>query len=267
MGVGGIGGMGAQGAALATSIIRWLMWLGLAAYVLLMPGAARLGIGRRLHEPRAISAKLFRIGVPVGLSHGLESGAFTAITMFAGLLGTVQLATYQIVQNLFSTVYMLVIGMATATGVRVGNAVGRGSRLETAWAGWTGIVMSLAVLLPVFVIYQLFEVPLAGFYSSDAAVLLPAYAAIGVVSWFVIVDGLQGVTVGALRGTGDVWLPTMMVAGGFWGISVPIARYTAFTLDWGVNGLLWGLAAGAAAATLPLLARFHTISQREVKPL
>lgn len=44
-------GMGAEGAALATSITRWLMWLGLAAYVLRMPGAGQLGIGRAPHQP------------------------------------------------------------------------------------------------------------------------------------------------------------------------------------------------------------------------
>ena len=260
-------GMGAQGAALATSITRWLMWLGLAAYVLLMPGARRWGVGGPLHQPRDVSRKLMRIGLPVGLQHGLEASAFTAIAMFAGLLGAVPLATYQIVQNLFVTVYMLAIGMATATGVRVGNAVGRAARVEMAWAGWTGIGMSLAVLLPVFAAFQLLAGPLAGIYTSDAAVLAPAYAAIAVVSAFVVVDGLQGVTAGALRGAGDVWVPAMMVTGGFWGVSVPLGYYTAFTLGWGVDGLLWGLAAGALAATVPLLARFHVVSRRVVATL
>ena len=47
---------------------------------------------------------------------------------------------------------------------------------------------------------------------------------------------------------------------------MPVAYYTAFKLDWGVNGLLWGLTAGALVAMMPLLARFHIVSRREVTP-
>ncbi len=263
----GFEGMGAQGAALATSITRWLMWLGLAAYVILMPGARGLGLGAAPRNAREISRKMLRMGLPVGLAHGLESGAFTAMVMFAGLLGTLQLATYQIAQNLFVNAYMLALGLATATSVRVGNAVGRRDRLGLAWAGWTGLGMGGAVLLCLLAAYRVFAEDLAGFYSSDIRVLGPAIHAIAVVSLFVVVDGLQGVTAGALRGAGDIWVPTLLITGGFWGVSVPLGYYTAFALGWGVDGLLWGLSAGALTASLPLLLRFAAVSRREAAPL
>ncbi|MCZ6647010.1 MAG: MATE family efflux transporter [SAR324 cluster bacterium] len=266
-GHGDFRGMGAEGAALATSITRWLMWIGLAGYVLLMPGARRYGVLAAPRGAREVSRKMIRMGLPVGLAHGLEASAFTAIVILAGRLGALQLATYQIAQNLFVNAYMLAIGLATATSVRVGNAVGRRERNGVAWAGWTGLGMGAGVLLCVSAAYQVFAQPLAGFYSTHPSVLELAYPAIAVAAYFVVADGIQGVAVGALRGTGDVWMPTMLVACGFWGISLPMGYVTAFNLGWGVDGLLWGLAAGALAAAILLLWRFAAVARREVAPL
>jgi MATE family multidrug resistance protein len=263
---GAFAGMGGQGAALATSITRWLMWFGLAGYALLMPAAARYGIRRPLGGRGGISRKLFRMGVPVGLAHGLEAGAFMTLVMFAGLLGALPLAVYQIAQSIFTTVYMLAIGVATATSVRVGNAAGRADRGGVAWAGWVGFALALAVLFPVMGLLQGFPTTLAGVYSTDPRVLQAAYHSIVVVSFFIVVDGAQGVVVGALRGAGDVWPPTGMVTAGFWGVSVPFAYYSAFSLSWGVDGLLWGLFAGALVATVFLLLRLRHVARREVRP-
>ena len=71
---------------------------------------------------------------------------------------------------------------------------------------------------------------------------------------------------GALRGAGDVWPPTAIVTAGFWGVSVPIAYYGAFYAGWGVEALLWGLAAGALTATVLLLVRFRTVARKELRP-
>lgn len=265
---GGAGpGMGAEGAALATSLTRWAMFGALAAYLVWMPQAGRYGLRGRLYQPGRHLRTLGRIGLPLGLAHGLESSAFTTLSMFAGLLGTLPLAVYQICQNLFATVYMLSIGMATATAVRVGNAVGRRDRPGLATAGWVGLLAIVGVLVPVMGIF--FGLPhwLAAVYTQDPRVAALATSALAVAGCFVLVDGTQGVLAGALRGTGDVWVPLVLITCGFWGVSVPLAWFSAFRGDWGVHGLLWGLFAGALAATLLVAVRFRFISRREIRPL
>ena len=81
--------LGAAGAALATSLTRWFMLAALAGYVLLMPGRERYRI--RLLAPLAghwrIEARLLRLGWPMALSFGLETGAFFAAATFAGWQG------------------------------------------------------------------------------------------------------------------------------------------------------------------------------------
>ena len=75
-----------------------------------------------------LERKLVGLGWPIAVSFGLENGAFFAAATFAGWLGAVPLAGYQIVLNVMALIYMLAIGIATATAVRVGNAVGRRDR-------------------------------------------------------------------------------------------------------------------------------------------
>ena len=173
----------------------------------------------------------------------------------------------QIAQSLFTIVYMLAIGAATATSVRVGNAVGRRDRGGVAWAGWMGIGLAFLVLLSIMAVFQVLPGSLAAIYSTDALVLQAAVPVIVVCSLFIVVDGAQGVAVGALRGAGDVWPPTGIVTAGFWGVSVPLAYYGAFVAGWGVEALPWGLFAGACTATLLLLGRFLRVAQGEVRPL
>ena len=260
-------GLGGVGAALATTLTRWGMFLGLGAWVWFMPGAAELGIRGPLRHPLDIGAKLRRLGLPLGVAHGLETGAFTALVLFAGMLGPLHMAVYQIANNLFNVVYMLAIGLATATSVRVGNAVGRLDRPSLQKAGWSGVGMGLVLLTAICLVFRSVPEFLVGLYTSDPAVLALGIAVLPAAGLFLIVDGGQGILVGALRGAGDIWAPAAMVTAGFWGVTVTLGYYLAFVMGNGVAGLIWALAAGALTAFLLLLLRFHLLSRREIQPL
>ncbi len=79
----------------------------------------------------------------------LEVGAFALVLTFAGRLGEINMAGYQVAMNVVSLVFMLSLGFAGATSVRVANAVGRGDRSGVLVAGWvaSGLDLGLMVLL------------------------------------------------------------------------------------------------------------------------
>jgi hypothetical protein len=62
--------------------------------------------------------KLMRIGAPLALANGLESVAFAVVTFFAGRMGAKELAAFSDALNLNAWMFMLAIGIATATSVR-----------------------------------------------------------------------------------------------------------------------------------------------------
>lgn len=257
---------GAAGAAAATSVVRWLMALALAFYVLGLPEAARLNLRGPLENPWLVSARLRRLGYGFGLAQGLESGAFASLTIFAGRLGAIEVASYQVAQNAIAFVFMLAVGIATATGVGVGHAVGRRDGAGMARAGWSGVVAILVCMTATAIIVETLPGPIAWLFSDDEAVLALAAPALAVAGLTMLPDGAQAVLMEALRGAGDVWMPTALHLVAFIGVMVPAAWLFALPLGGGVTGLLWGVLAGVAVAALLLALRFLRLSRRLVTP-
>lgn len=258
----GVPAMGAEGAAVATSIVRWTMFAALAGYVLTMRDGARLGVRGALREAWTAGKKLRRIGYPLGAARGLEGGAFSALTILAGLLGTVQLAGYQIAFNLIGLIFMCAIGTAAASTIRVGNAVGRASGKDIRRAGWAGVLIIFGVMLAFAGIFLGLGDPLAHIYSDDPTVLPMATTLIGIGGLVLVFDGAQAVLMGALRGLADVWIPPVLQFLAWWGVAVPMAYGLAFALGVGVNGLMWAFLTGAIVSSTLLSLRFHVVARR-----
>jgi MATE family multidrug resistance protein len=259
--------MGAAGAALATTITRWAMLAALLAYALTMPDRSRYGIGLAIPSRFSVARKVFRIGTPLSLAVGLETACFATVATFAGRLGEVPLAGYQIALNVISFVFMLAIGLSTATSVRVANAVGRADAAGVAAAGWTGLGLVALLMVPIAALIHLLDGPIARLYSNEAAVLGIAVPALAIAAVIVLVDGAQAVILGALRGAGDVLVPTLSYVVAFWGLTVPLAYLFGLNGNGGVGGLLWALFAGLTCALALLGWRFAVVSRRPVRPV
>ena len=258
--------MGAGGAALATSIVRWLMFLALAAYVLAMADRRTYGVLRRIAAIGALQWRFLRLGVPMMLSYALETGAFMAIAMMAGHLGADAVAAYQATMNVNAFCFMVAIGMATATAVRVGNAIGRRDRRAMAAAGWVGTGLVFLAMLPLALLVAAFPESLASFYSVDGDVVALIAAALFVGAFLIPGDGLQAVLLGALRGAADIWPAACLGFVAFWVVMVPAAWLLGSHLQGGVPGLIWGEVAGISAAALLFAWRFRRIAQRDIAP-
>lgn len=258
--------MGAAGAALATSITRWFMFAGLASYVLLMPGRDAFGILAPMRGFWGLERKLARLGWPMALSFGLEHSAFFAAATFAGWLGATALAGYQIVLNTTALIYMLAIGLATATAVRVGNAVGRYDRLGLARAGWVGLGIGVVIMLGLMPVLYNANSEIAAIYTADQAVATIAAPGLVIASWILVADASQGILTGALRGAADIWAALGIQFVSFWVLCIPLCYVLAHALGYGVPGLLWALFTGLLAAALMLIARFKVLTRREIRP-
>lgn len=259
--------LGATGAALATTLTRWGMAAAVVVYALVMRDRAGLGLRGGLRGTAALQGRLWRLGLPLAAAQGLETSAFQGLTVMSGWLGTAALAAHQAAVNLNAMIYMLTLGVATAASVRVGHAVGRADRPAMRRAGWTALVLLVGVMGVIGPLVALGREPLAAIYTADPAVRTVIAGLLLAVAVTILPDGGQGVMTAALRGAGDVWLPTLLHLLAWWAISVPVAYLCAFGLGMGVIGLWVGIVAGAALAWLLLSWRFSVVSRRAVRPL
>ena len=264
-GHGGFPALGAEGAAIASSIVRWCMFAAAALYVLRRVDSRRFGISAASDPADRLGPRMRRLGLPMGIAHGLEASAFAAMTLIAGRLGAVEVGGYTIPMNLLALAFMGAIGLSTAASVRVGNAVGRGDPAGVRWAGWAAVGVAVVYLAVVAVVFGLVPTWLAALYTSDAAVLAVAAPAIVVCAIAAIPDGVQGVLMGALRGASDTWPATWLYVFSFWIVMVPLGYWLAVHRTMGAVGLMAAVVVGASVAAVLLGWRFRLVSARAVR--
>lgn len=259
----GLPGLGVLGVATATTVVRWVLGIGGVLLVLLVADRHRYGITLRHLEGWSGLVALLRLGLPLAAAISLESACFSMIVNMSGWLGPVSLATMHAAINYTSFVYMLTIGLATAAAVRVGNAVGGGDWRNAQRAGWIAVALAGALMLVAGVLTAVFADDAAGILTNDPdvlAILVPVLA--GVVSLLVVVDSLQGVLMGALRGCADTLIPTIIYGVSFWVIGVPAGYWWGYHHGLGPSALTWALLAALAAATTALAWRFQHLTHR-----
>jgi MATE family multidrug resistance protein len=71
-----------------------------------------------------------------------------------------------------------------------------------------------------------------------------------------IVDGIQSVSLGALRGVLDNRWPTIVTLIAYWLLALPLGYVFAFTFAWGAPGVWAGFGLGLAFAAVALFWRF-----------
>ncbi len=246
----GIPALGAVGAGIATSVASFVMaaiaWLAGRAHV--DDPAAPLPVVSR--------ATLVRLALPVGLTLLAEMGVFGAAGLLAATLGDDVAGAHQIALDLSSISYMASVGVAGATGTRVGRAVGAGVWHGARRAGVSGGIVAMVIMGSAMVLFLAFPQALAGFFSDDPAVNVLAAQLIAIAGLFQLADGLQAVMAGALRGAGDVRGPLWANVFAHWLFGFPLAWLLALPLGLGAQGLWYGLTLGLALAAGFLSLRF-----------
>lgn len=259
--------MGAPGAALATSIVRWLMFFAVAGYALAVIDREYYGITGAIDDARGLGRRLRHIGYPVAIATTLEATSFTAMTLFAGLLGAVHVAAYTLAINMIAIVFMAALGFSVAASVRVGNAVGRRDPRGAREAGWTAAALAAVLLGLVALLVIAFPGLFARIYTADPVVLAVAVPTVFIAGFALLPDGLQVVLVGALRGFTDLWPATLLYLLSFWGVMVPLAWWLGVSREGGAPWLMATVIAGALVCTVLLALRFHVVTRRANRDL
>ncbi len=257
--------LGATGAMLATSIVRWVSFLSILAYLYLMPASRLPGLRQPVRDNGGIGRRMRRLGYPIAVLQGLETASFSVTSLFAGWIGAVAVAAYQVSFNLIALVFMVALGIATATGIRVGNAVGASDPVAARRAGWVGVFLVTAVFLPISGGMWLFSDVLAAVYSQDGTVAATAAGAIATIAAFTLFDGIQGTLVGAMRGYGETRISLINQIVSFWIIAIPGSLYLAFERGLGLSGLIYGLGAGMVAAAILNGISFFRVTRRPLR--
>ncbi len=257
--------MGAVGSAWATTIVRSLLALGMVIFILKMKDHDIFGIRNQVDLGWHKWKRLRHIGYGSGLTNGAEHSGFATLEIFAGWIGPLTLGAMAIAFNVYGIPYMIAYGIAGATAVRVGIALGRRDHLDLLLAGSSGMVVNVMLMLPLLVVLIVFPAQIAGFFTTEPDLITVAVPLIILSGWMLLFDSLQTVIGNALRGRRDIWAPTALYFFSYIIVMVPLAYILAFNFDRGAEGLFESTVIASIISFILLVIRFYYLSYWDFK--
>lgn len=265
----GMPAMGLHGAAIVSVAVQTAGFIFIVGYVQSREETRRYEIFVRLWRPDWHALwDVVRLGFPIGITVLAEVSLFTAASLLMGQIGTIELAAHGIALQWASMAFMIPLGLSQAATVRVGVAHGQGDLLGLKRAAIVVLVVSSCISVLGSILFATVPAWLGSWYldvtSADAPKVL-AYAAplIMVAGLFQLVDGLQAIASGLLRGLKDARVPMIMALIAYWPIGFFLAWLLAFPLGFGGIGIWFGFLLGLASAAAMLCTRFYMLLRSE----
>ena len=247
--------LGLAGAGWATLISRVVTFAAMTWFVLAASSAPAERWKPDVEWWREQGA-LLRLGVPTGFQLLSEVGAFAVAALLIGRLGAVPLAAHQIAITCASTTFMFPLGVAMASTVRIAQALGAGRNDLLRPIGAGAWLLGLIVMAAFTVILITFGQAIARAFVSDPAVITIAAQLLVIAGIFQLVDGVQVVGSGVLRGLRDTKAPMWITVAAYWLVALPLGSWFAFGRGDGAAGMWVGLAWGLLLAAVLLVLRF-----------
>jgi MATE family multidrug resistance protein len=242
--------LGLEGAAIATVITSIVTF---AAYVLAIEANRdfrRYFLWGRIWRPEwPRFFDVLRIGSPVAVTVVAEAGFFSGAAYLMGLFGAQQLAGHTLALNIASFAFQVPFAIGQAATIRVGYHYGARNHVGIAYAGRAAILlgvgfMAMTALAMLLVPYALLALYVDVWAPTNATLLAFAVQFLVIAAAFQLFDGLQAVTMGALRGLQDTRVPMAYALFGYWVPGLASAVGFGFLLGFEGIGVWIGLAVG-----------------------
>lgn len=254
----GLPELGLLGAGISTLFSRIMMVVVFTIIFLRSPRFLRYKVGFfRMGWSRPVFRRLNGLGWPVAFQMGMETASFSLSAIMIGWLGTIALASHQVMLAISQFTFMMYYGMGAALAVRVSNFKGQGDIINVRRSTYAGFHIMMAFALVLSSIVFLCRNHLGGWFTDSPEVATMVTSLMIPFLLYQFGDGLQITFANALRGISDV-KPMMVIAFiSYFLISLPVGYLCGFVLDWGIVGVWMAFPFGLTSAGIMLWLRFH----------
>ena len=265
----GLPEMGAAGSATSTLIVRIFLAIYILAYIRRMKKNPKLnqrfGLSRSYRTWWNDSQRTRKIGYGIAIMTIAANGSFSIVSTFAGWMGQHTMATFVIMINVSTLLFMICFSISQATSIVAANAFGRKDRKGILMATNAGYVISLSTIITLITLLYNYPTQVFGIFTNDKSVISVIQSLLPILLADLFIDALPLNINGALNGRGDVKIPTINQIIAFLGIRVSASYFFAFTLGMGLKGLPIGLACGGLSSLILNTLRFSYLARRDKK--
>ncbi len=257
-GKAGMPEMGVVGAGVATLLSRVFMVLVFTAVFMIrktMQPYRKGFFGMGL--PRQLVRRLFALGTPIALEMGMETASFSLSIIMVGWLGTIALASHQVMITISQFTFMVYYGLGAAVAVRTSYFNGQHdykNMLHTVTAG-LHVMIALEVLLGGIIF--LLRHHISGWFTDSTEVSATVLTLLIPFFIYQFGDGLQINYANALRGIADVKPLVVIAFIAFFVISLPVGYLCGFVLGFGLVGIWMAFPFGLTSAGVMMWWRFR----------
>lgn len=255
--------LGLAGAGLSTLGARILMAI---LYIIIFAKVKRFApyyqkAKESVFNRRALS-KIFRTSWPVSLQIGLETSFFSLSGIMFGWLGTIQLASYQVLMIMGMIGFVIYNSYGGSISIKISHYIGKNSIQDIRYAVKCGyhIIMVLAAIASA--IFFFLGPDIIRFFTTDERVITMSIALIPPLIFYQFADATQITFSNALRGLSYVKPLTFIAAFAYLVIGCVVAYTLGFVLKFGETGIFYSFSVGLfVAAYLYRLYFFRRLKQ------
>ena len=205
----------------------------------------------------SVIKELTKIGLPIGVQTLMETIAFTAAFIFIGWISKEALAAHQIANQICDMTFMVILGIGSATTIRVSHQLGANNLQGVRMASNASIhlVLFINTIGAILMIGCRNQIPMI--FTEDPEVIAIASKLVVLAGMLQLADGLQVVAASMLRGITDVKVPMFIAMFSYTIVCISIGLFFAFPMGMGAVGIWIGFVVGLSVAAVCLHVRFR----------
>ena len=224
-----------KGAAIATVIASICAMLHYSAYLFLLEISSKFAVFR-LNLNYKMLLKQIKLATPLAFQEILVTAGFAIFYKIMGLIGTLELASTQIVFTIMHSSFMPALGVGQSCATLVGKYLGEGNPEKAEITIFESVKWALYIMGSMGIIFILFPKLIIPIFTQDSeliALSIPGLQIIGVLQFF---DAIAITLWFALGGVGNTLYPALVDGISCFGFFLPVAYLTGITLGWGYMG-------------------------------
>ena len=252
----GLPELGARGAAWSTTLVRCVLALALVGYAWrttrATPAPVRPDAAERLASRRA----QWRLGLGSFATTAAMVALVASLTVYAGWLGTMALATYSAAWSIALPLVLVALGLSDAAGIDVAAQAGRGGDASAPKVAWSRVCLALLPVVLIAAALAACAPTIAHWYSADDRLRAATASVLPLALAVVVVDTVGFVLAASLRAVRDAaWLTAIEI--GSLVVLLPLAAELALHRAAGVHGLFSAMCAAGVLRAALLAWRFR----------
>ncbi len=260
--------LGGVGCGVATSICYWCMFLSMFFFMHRDRTLRRYGFLGRDRVPLppfrpdfGLIGSIFSIGLPNAVALCIECSLFALTALLLAPLGTTVVAGHQITINYSSIVFAVPLAIGMTATIRVGQNLGAGKQLQARISAHTALTLGVIIALFSMTATISLREHIAALYNDDPQVLALASSLMFLCGIYQVVDTLQNISCGVLRGYNDTRIISLvcLVSYGFIGLGggYLLGRTDVLVPALGAAGFWYGYIISLSVCAVCYMARVH----------